>query len=233
VKEVLIIEDDGDIADLVAIHLRDMDCNVSKTSNGRIGYEKATDNTYDLIILDIMLPEMDGLEICRRLRKENNTSPIVMLTSKTEEMDKITGFEYGADMYATKPFNIIQFKAMLKALFRRIEISRSETNVEQCEVINADSMTINITKRSLHIKDQRIELTPKEFDLLALLAAHPGHSYSREQLLSQIWGYEYHAYEHTVNSHINRLRAKIEPDVANPKFVLTSWGVGYRFADGL
>ena len=232
-KEVLIIEDDGDIADLVAIHLRDMDCNVHKTANGRAGYEKAKEKPYDLIVLDIMLPEMDGLEICSRLRREKNTSPIVMLTSKSEEMDKIIGLEYGADMYATKPFNIIEFKAMLKALFRRIDISRSETIAEQCEVISADNLTINITKRSVHIQEERIELTPKEFDLLALLAAHPGHSYSREQLLSLIWGYEYHAYEHTVNSHINRLRAKIEPDVANPKFVLTSWGVGYRFADKL
>ncbi len=230
-KEVLIIEDDGDIADLLAIHLRDMDCNVSKSANGREGYEKARDKTYDMIVLDIMLPEMDGLEICSRLRKEKNTAPIVMLTSKAEEMDKILGLEYGADMYATKPFNIVGFKAMLKALFRRIDISRSETSAEKCEMISVDSMTINITKRCVHINDQRIDLTPKEFELLALLAAHPGHIYSREQLLSLIWGYEYHAYEHTVNSHINRLRAKIEPDITNPKYILTSWGAGYRFAD--
>ncbi len=233
VKEVLIIEDDGDIANLVAIHLRDMDCNVSIAANGRVGYERAKEKSYDLIVLDIMLPEMDGLEICSRLRSEKNTAPIVMLTSKGENMDKIMGLEYGADMYATKPFNIVEFKTMLKALFRRIEISRSETYAEQCEVISAGNMTINITKKCVHIHDQRIDLTSKEFDLLALLAAHPGHSYSREQLLSLIWGYEYQAYEHTVNSHINRLRAKIEPDVANPRFVLTSWGVGYRFAEGL
>lgn len=232
-KEVLIIEDDDDIADLVAIHLRDMDCNVTKTANGREGYEKAKDKSYDLIVLDIMLPEMDGLEICSRLRKEKNTAPIVMLTSKAENIDKITGLEYGADLYATKPFNIVEFKAMLKALFRRIDISRGEKNAQLCEVINVDNMTINITKRCVYIDGKRVELTHKEFELLALLAAHPGHSYSREQLLSLIWGYEYQAYEHTVNSHINRLRAKIEPDVANPKFILTSWGVGYRFAEKL
>lgn len=232
-KEVLIIEDDGDIADLVAIHLNDMDCNVIKTANGLSGYEKAKDKTYDLIVLDLMLPGMNGLEICSRLRREKNTSPIVMLTSKSEDMEKIIGLEYGADMYVTKPFNIIEFKAMLKALFRRIDIARSETNPEQCEMISAGNLTINFTKRCVYIDEQRIELTPKEFDLLALLAAHPGHSYSRDQLLSLIWGYEYHAYEHTVNSHINRLRAKIEPDVANPTYVLTSWGVGYRFADGI
>lgn len=220
-----------DIADLVAIHLRDMDCSVSKITDGLQGYEKARNKIYDLIVLDIMLPGMDGLEICSRLRKERNTSPIVMLTSKSDDMEKITGLEYGADMYVTKPFNIIEFKAMIKALFRRIDISRSEPNLAHRELISADNLTINITKRCVHIDERRIELTPKEFDLLALLAAHPGHSYSREQLLSLIWGYEYHAYEHTVNSHINRLRAKIEPDVANPKFVLTSWGVGYRFAE--
>ena len=232
-KEVLIIEDDSDIADLVAIHLRDMDCNVSKAANGREGYEMAKNKSYDLIVLDIMLPEMDGLEICSRLRKEKQTAPIVMLTSKAENIDKIMGLEYGADLYATKPFNIVEFKAMLKALFRRIDISRGEKNAQQCEVISVDNMTINLTKRCVHIHDQRIDLTLKEFELLALLASHPGHSYSREQLLSLIWGYEYQAYEHTVNSHINRLRAKIEPDVANPKFILTSWGIGYRFAEKL
>ncbi len=232
-RDVLIIEDDEDIADLIAIHLSDMDCQVTKLDNGRVGYEKAMQKTYDLIVLDIMLPEMDGLEICSRLRKEKNTTPIVMLTAKTEEIDKITGLEYGADLYATKPFNIVQFKAMLKALFRRIDISRSETVTQPIEVIQIDDISINVIKKCVHKNRIRIDLTPKEFDLLVLLATHPGHSYSREQLLSLIWGYEYQAYEHTVNSHINRLRAKIETDVANPKFILTSWGIGYRFADTL
>lgn len=154
-----------------------------------------------------------------------------MLTARTEEIDKIRGLEYGADMYATKPFNIVEFKAMLKALFRRIGISRSESGNIRSEVIHAYNMIINLTKRSVHIDERRIDLTAKEFDLLAQLAAHPGRSYSREQLLSLIWGYEYQAYAHTVNSHINRLRSKIEPDITHPQFILTSWGVGYRFAD--
>lgn len=230
-KEVLIIEDDEDIADLIAIHLKDMDCRSVQVNNGQEGYKQASRNVFDLIILDFMLPEMNGLEICSQLRRAKNTTPIVILTSKSEDMDKITGLEYGADMYATKPFNVIEFKTMLKALFRRIDISRNESVSESHVVVKLDELVINITKRSVHIKGQRIDLTVKEFDLLALLAAHPGQSYSREQLLSIIWGYEYQAYSHTVNSHINRLRMKIEEDAAHPRFVLTSWGVGYRFTD--
>lgn len=228
---MLIIEDDADIADLIAIHLGDMGCHTVQINNGREGYEKAAGNAYDLIILDIMLPGMNGLDICSRLRRDKNTTPIVILTSKSEDMDKITGLEYGADMYATKPFNIIEFKTMVKALFRRIDISRNESAPESCDVITSGKMIINIIKRSVHVGGKRIDLTQKEFDLLALLAAHPGKIYSRDQLLSIIWGYEYQAYSHTVNSHINRLRMKIEEDAANPKYVLTSWGVGYRFAD--
>ena len=232
-KEVLVIEDDQDIADLLVIHLRDMDCNICKAFNGSEGYNLALNKNFDLIILDILLPGMNGMQICGNLRKEDITTPIVMLTSKSEEMDKVMGLEYGADLYATKPFNIIEFKATLKALFRRIVISRTEIIPEPCETIKAGEMDVNITKRSVNIKGQRIDLTPKEFDLLALLASHPGQSYSREQLLSQVWGYEYSAYEHTVNSHINRLRIKIESDVAHPKFVLTTWGIGYRFSDSI
>ena len=232
-KEALIIEDDQDIAELLSIHLRDMDFTVSISGNGRQGCEKARAGMYDLIVLDLMLPELDGFEVCSLLRKEKINAPVVMLTSRTEEIDKIRGLEYGADMYMTKPFNVVEFKAMLKAFFRRIAICRNELPENKSEIIRARDMVIDLTRRSVHINERRIELTAKEFDLLAQLAAHPGHSYSRDQLLSLIWGYEYQAYAHTVNSHINRLRAKIESDITHPRFILTSWGVGYRFADKL
>ncbi len=232
-KQALIIEDDEDIAGLVAIHLRDMDFHVEAEPNGRIGLEKALEKSFDLIVLDLMLPEMDGFSICNSLRKNNNTAPVVMLTARTDESDKIKGLEYGADIYSTKPFNVVEFKSMLKAFFRRIEMCRNETMPDKCQIIRAADMMINVTNKSVTIGSNRVDLTNKEFDLLLQLASNPGRSYSREELLSLVWGYEYLAYAHTVNSHINRLRAKIEPDITRPVFILTSWGTGYRFTDSL
>lgn len=232
-KEALIIEDDEDIAGLVAIHLRDMDFQVESQQNGRVGFERALTKRFDLVVLDIMMPEMDGFSICKALRQNNNTGPIVMLTARTDETDKVKGLEYGADMYCTKPLNIVEFKSMLKAFYRRIEICRNELIPERPEIIRAADMVINATNKSVAIGLNRIDLTSKEFDLLLQLASFPGRSYSREELLSLVWGYEYQAYAHTVNSHINRLRSKIEPDINHPVFILTSWGTGYRFTDSL
>ncbi|MEP6747020.1 MAG: response regulator transcription factor [Bacteroidota bacterium] len=230
-KEALVIEDDEDIAALVAIHLRDMDFGVVTESNGQAGYERALEKPFDLIVLDLMLPGMDGFSICSALRKNNNNTPVVMLTARTEEADKIRGLEYGADIYSTKPFNVVEFKSMLNAFFRRIEICRNESAAPKSRIIQVADMLINLTNKSVSIGSKRVDLTSKEFDLLLLLASNPGRSYSREELLSLVWGYEYQAYAHTVNSHINRLRAKIEPDIAHPEFILTSWGTGYRFTD--
>ena len=230
-KNVLIIEDDTNLADLMEIHLKDMSYVVNKVANGAEGLEMARTDPFDLIVLDIMLPGMDGMQICTSLRQEKNTTPIIMVTAKSEDMDKLMGLECGADVYMTKPFNILEFKARVKALFRRIAIARNEINEEDTKSLQFDGLSIDLSKRSVYMNDVRIDLTPKEFDLLALLAAHPGRTYTREQLLNLIWGYEYYAYEHTVNSHINRLRAKIEPEMSNPKYIMTSWGVGYRFAE--
>lgn len=230
-RKVLLIEDDVDIKDLLEIHLRDLSCDLKAATNGRIGYDLALSEPFDLIILDVNLPEKDGIEICRDLRARNISTPILMLTARSEEIDKIIGLETGADDYLTKPFSVREFIARVKAIFRRVKMMK---NVEEEEsLIKIGALIVDKSKRKVLIKEDRIDLTPKEFDLLYLLASNPGKSYSRDRLLGLIWGYEFEGYEHTVNSHINRLRAKIEADLSEPQYILTTWGVGYRFNDEL
>lgn len=231
-KKVLIVEDDSDISGLIEIHLRDMGFETMIADRGDTALEVALTQTFDFIILDIMLPGKDGLEVCRELRAAKLKTPILMLTARSEEIDKILGLEMGADDYLTKPFSIRELTARVKAILRRTE-STSEGNNGAVEILRYDDLVIDKNKRKVILKSERIELTPKEFDLLALMAENPGKSYSRENLLSVVWGYEFAGYEHTVNSHINRLRAKIEGDLSKPKFILTTWGVGYRFNDEL
>lgn len=230
-KKVLIIEDDQEISNLLKIHLTDLDCDVTKAFDGRTGLNLALGNSFDLIILDIMLPELDGFEVCKELRKRENHTPVLMLTSKSEEMDKVLGLEFGADDYMTKPFGIREFIARVKAIFRRVDVSTM--TVDDLKTLDFGELKIDGSKRIVLKNKNRIELTPKEFDLLYLLGSAPGRTYSRESLLNKIWGYQYSGYEHTVNSHINRLRIKIEKDVNNPEYILTTWGVGYRFNDQL
>ena len=230
-KKVLIIEDDREISDLLEINLKDLDCEITKSFDGRTGLNIALSNQFDLIVLDIMLPEKDGFEVCKDLRKTDNTTPILMLTSKSEEMDKVLGLEFGADDYMTKPFGIREFIARVKAIFRRIETMQNTGDT--LKDLSFDGLKIEASKRRVIVDGKKIELTPKEFELLHLMASNPGKAFSREALLNQIWGYHYSGYEHTVNSHINRLRSKIENDINNPKYILTSWGVGYRFNDEL
>jgi len=227
VKSILLIEDDKSISDLLEIHLKDMEFSVVKEYNGEKGLNQALFNNFDLIVLDIMLPRLDGIEICKQLRKKENYTPILMLTSKSEEFDRVLGLEIGADDYLTKPFSIREFIARVKAIFRRVENIRGE--LEEEKEITAGSLKIEPSKTRVLLKEKRIELTPKEFELLYLLASHPGRTYTREQLLNQIWGDHYNGFEHTVNSHINRLRSKIEEDLSNPTYILTTWGIGYRF----
>ena len=226
-KNVLVVEDDKSIADLLEIHLKDLSCKVTKALDGEAGLKEALSENYDFIVLDLMLPKLDGLEICKEVRRKDIYTPILMLTSKSEEVDKVIGLEVGADDYLTKPFGIREFIARVKAIFRRIEAIQKET--DNVNDIITGPLTIEVSKRKVILNGERIDLTPKEFELLHLLASHPGRTYTREQLLSLLWGYQYNGYEHTVNSHINRLRSKIESDLSNPKYILTSWGVGYRF----
>jgi len=230
-KNVLVVEDDRDIVDLLKIHLADLDCDTEVAYDGAVGLEKAMEGNFDLIILDVMLPNMDGIAICQKMRALDNFTPVLMLTAKSEEIDKVLGLESGADDYLTKPFGIRELIARVKAIFRRQKQSELEKESDGPTQIRMGNLDIELNKRKVIVNGKRIELTPKEFDLLVLLAKHPGISYSRDQLLNGIWGYEFSGYEHTVNSHINRLRSKIEPDVDNPKYILTTWGIGYRFND--
>lgn len=230
-KKVLLIEDDVHIKELLEIHLKDLQCQLSMATNGAVGYNMALNESFDLIVLDLMLPGKDGLEICRDLRANDVVTPILMLTARSEEVDKIIGLETGADDYLTKPFSVREFIARVKAIFRRVQMLKQSDEVEQ--VIKLGNLQIDKNKRKVLREQERIDLTPKEFDLLYLLATNPGTSYSRGRLLSLIWGYEFEGYEHTVNSHINRLRSKLEKDLNQPEYILTTWGVGYRFNDEL
>ena len=229
-KNILMIEDDLNIVELVDIHLKDIHCTTTKAHNGTDGIKHALKKTFDLIILDIMLPDIDGIEICKKLRAEKISAPIMMLTARSEEIDKIIGLETGADDYLTKPFSIREFIARVKAILRRTEINRDAQKISD-EIISCGELTVDAQKRKVMLGSEKIELTPKEFDLLFLFMSNPGKSYSRENLLNTVWGYEFSGYEHTVNSHINRLRSKIESDLSSPKYILTTWGIGYRFTD--
>ncbi|CAN5429708.1 response regulator transcription factor [soil metagenome] len=229
-KNILLIEDDPNILELVDIHLKDIHCTTTKANNGTDGLKHALKKNFDLIILDIMLPDIDGIEVCKRIRAEKISTPVMMLTARSEEIDKVIGLETGADDYLTKPFSIREFIARVKAILRRTELTRNAESVSK-EIISCGTLSVDPQKRKVMVGDTKIELTPKEFDLLLLFMTNPGKSYSRENLLNIVWGYEFSGYEHTVNSHINRLRTKIESDIASPAFILTTWGVGYRFTD--
>ncbi len=231
-KKVLIIEDDPDIQELLNIHLKDLDCFATKEANGNKGLELLQNQPWDLLILDIMLPGLNGLEVCKQIRETNKQLPILMLTAKSEEIDKVLGLEVGADDYLIKPFSVREFIARVKALFRRTT-QYADAGKKQGPIIsfNNDHLIIDTENRKVLILGKRIEITPIEYKLLLQLASSQGKSYSRERLLNLVWGYEFEGYEHTVNSHINRLRSKIEPDINNPIYILTIWGVGYRFSD--
>ena len=229
-RNVLIVEDDPEIINLLKIHLSDLHCEVSAATDGIAGLELAFKSQPDLIILDISLPGMDGIEICRRIRAESNV-PIIMLTAKTEEIDRVLGLEIGADDYITKPFSIREFIARVKAIFRRTKMGATPQYQQNEALLEFDDLSVEVEKRKVIVKGNRVELSPKEFELLVLMASKPGRSYTRSELLRLIWGYDFEGYEHTVNAHINRLRAKIEPDMSNPKYIMTTWGVGYKFSE--
>ena len=230
-RRVLVLEDDHDIAHLVELHLRDLECAADVCAEGTQGLGMALRNRYDLVILDLMLPGMDGLEICRRLRTQSNYVPILMLTAKSTELDRVVGLEIGADDYLTKPFSIRELQARVKALFRRVDAMNQQADHGDKGVLRLDKLEIDSEKRSVTLDGRPVALTAKEFDLLLQFARHPGRVYTRTQLLDLVWGYSYDGYEHTVNSHINRLRAKMEDNPAKPRYILTVWGVGYKFTD--
>ena len=230
-QRILVVEDDPDISHLLEIHLRDNAYRVDVVGNGIEGLERASKHPYQLIVLDLMLPGIDGLEVCRRLRQQTNNVPILMLTARTSEIDRVLGLELGADDYLTKPFSIMELQARVKAILRRVDISSNQQHDDPGERIEAGSLLIDVSGRNVSIDARAVELTAREFDLLLYFARHPGRVFSRAQLLDQVWGYSHNGYEHTVNSHINRLRKKIEVDPAQAQYIETVWGVGYRFSE--
>jgi two-component system alkaline phosphatase synthesis response regulator PhoP len=230
-RKILIIEDDHDISDLLSIHINDLGYRTDLIDDGTEGLMKAVNHSYELIILDLRLPGMDGLEICRRLRIEKVYTPVLMLTAKSEEVDRVVGLEVGADDYITKPFSVRELIARVKAILRRIEMDHQSDKSTTNEEIRHGDLYIHTGMRTVELQGRRIELSPKEFDLLVQLASNPGRTYSRIQLLDLVWGYEFEGFEHTVNSHINRLRSKIEENRTSPQYILTTWGVGYRFSE--
>ena len=225
-NKVLVVDDEKLIVKGLKFSLEQDGMEVDSAFDGEEALESAKNNEYDIILLDIMLPKMDGMEVCQRIREFSNV-PIIMLTAKGDDMDKILGLEYGADDYITKPFNILEVKARIKAILRRN--SQKNTQKQKKNVINAGDMCIDIDSRSLSIGGKDVYLTAIEFDLVELLALNPGKVYSRENLLNTVWGYDYPGDARTVDVHVRRLREKIEENPSDPKYVHTRWGVGYYF----
>lgn len=231
-EKILIVEDDNNIAELVAINLQDVGCEVTIENDGLAGHDRAMKNHFDLLLLDINLPKMTGLDICKNIRKHRRYVPIMMMTAKSDENDIVMGLEVGADDYITKPFSVKELVARVKAVLRRTRAANSELQ-QSGKVLTFPELVIDTENRTVLLREERVDLTPKEYDLLYTLAKKPGRSYSRQQLLDTVWGYEFEGLEHTVNSHINRLRMKIEKDLHNPQYIITTWGVGYRFNDDI
>ncbi len=229
-KSILIIEDDQDIAGLLDLHLRDLGCKVEIENNGTNGLESVLSKRYDLLILDLTLPGVEGLEICKQLRSKNQWIPVLMLTARSEILDKVLGLELGADDYITKPFSIRELIARVKVILRRTN-NFSPKEVENQTLIDAGGLKIDLKKRKVLLDKQVVELTAKEFDLLVEFVKNPGQCFSRQELLENVWGYHFQGYDHTVNAHINRLRAKIEIDPSSPRYIQTVWGVGYKFSE--
>ena len=225
-KKVLVVDDEKLIVKGIRFSLEQDGMEVDCAYDGQEALDKAMSTPYDMILLDVMLPKMDGFEVCQRIREFSNM-PIVMLTAKGDDMDKILGLEYGADDYITKPFNILEVKARIKAIMRRT--TPQVVKEQKITEIKSGDFTINTENRRLFILDQEINVTSKEFDMLLLLVTNPGKVYSRDELLRAIWGEDYPGDARTVDVHIRRLREKIEPNASEPKYVHTKWGVGYYY----
>lgn len=225
-KKVLVVDDEKLIVKGIRFSLEQDGMEVECAYDGEEALRMATEGEYDLILLDIMLPKMDGFEVCQHIR-EFSSVPIVMLTAKGDDMDKILGLEYGADDYITKPFNILEVKARIKAIMRRA--SAGAPKVEKTSIIESGDLKMDCESRRLFVKNKEINLTAKEFDLLELLVTNPNKVYSRERLLSLVWGYEYPGDVRTVDVHVRRMREKIESNPSEPKYLHTKWGVGYYY----
>ena len=227
-RRFLIVEDEQDIGNLICLQLQDFYAQTRLLGRGDIALQAALDEPWDLIILDLRLPGLDGLDVCRELRSQGIRTPIMMLTARSTELDRVLGLELGADDYLTKPFSSLELNARVKALLRRSELPASNHQTPQTQ-LHIQHLHIDKLQRRVVKGQAPIDLTAREFDLLWFFACHQGRVFNRTELLDSVWGYGHDGYEHTVNSHINRLRAKIEIDPANPQLLLTVWGVGYKF----
>jgi DNA-binding response OmpR family regulator len=232
---ILVVEDEQDIADLIRLNLEEIGVKVEQSLSGECALKKLAVNNYDLVMLDVMLPGISGLDVCRKLREQKPEQVILMLTSRNSEIDRVLGIELGADDYMTKPFSVRELQARVRSQLRRVHLL-SKISQEQAEkqapeqYLSIGALKIDNISHRVTLNDECIELTSTEFDLLFYLASHPEQVFSREQLLSSVWGYHHSGYEHTVNSHINRLRNKVERNATKPEIVQTVWGVGYKLS---
>jgi len=224
-RRILLVEDDPDIAALLVVHLSDYGAELVHVADGVDALASALQERWDMLILDIGLPGIDGVAIARQLRRRDSVLPILMVTARGTEADRVQGLDAGADDYIVKPFSMAELVARVKALFRRSEASTR--GIEQPAMV-AGELVLDSNTQTVSVSGTTVELTCREFGLLAEFIGKPGKTFKRRELLENVWGTQYEGYQHTVNTHINRLRAKIEPDPANPRFILTVWGVGYR-----
>ncbi|MGQ7848295.1 response regulator transcription factor [Granulosicoccus sp. 3-233] len=225
-RRILLVEDDADIAALLVVHLSDYGAEIVHVTDGVDALTYALQEQWDMLILDLGLPGIDGVVIARQIRRLDSAIPILMVTARGTEADRVQGLDAGADDYIVKPFSMAELVARVRALFRRSETSHR--GLEQQALVAGD-LILDANTRTVSVTGDTVELTCREFGLLAAFIAQPGKTFRRRELLESVWGTQYEGYQHTVNTHINRLRAKIEPDPANPRYILTVWGVGYRF----
>ncbi len=231
-NRVLLVEDDRDLAEVVTVHLQNEGYEVVAIHDGRDGAAAFPDGDWDIVLLDWMLPGMSGMDVLRSIRERNRQIPVLMLTARGEETDKVLGLELGCDDYMTKPFSLRELTARMKVLLRRIELARSIAEGSEHEkVLDFGRLKIEPAKRKVTVGGETVQLTLKEYDLLYTLAAKPGRTFSRRQLLDLVWDQDSDVYEHTVNSHVNRLRGKVENNPNRPRYILTVWGIGYRFTE--
>jgi DNA-binding response OmpR family regulator len=229
-RTVLIVEDEQELAQVLKGHLEELSCSVELAFAGDTGLAAAESKSFDLVLLDVMLPRMDGVEVCRRLRAQHLYTPVLMLSARSAEADKVLGLEMGADDYLTKPFGVSELLARVKAIFRRVDALAAHANDSARPLRFGAELSIDPCTREVQVRGQPVALTHKEFDLLLHFAQNPGRVYSRGQLLDAVWGYSHDGYEHAINCHINRLRAKLERDASKPELLQTVWGVGYKLA---
>lgn len=229
-RRFLVVEDETDLGNLIKMHLQDFHAEIEVVERGDVGLHKALNEHWDLMILDLRLPGMDGLEICRTLRSKGLEFPLMMLTARSTELDRVLGLELGADDYLTKPFSSLELAARVRALLRRAAPVQT-TDLAAPTQISINQLSLDKLQHRVTLNNSTIDVTAREFDLLWFFANNPGRVFNRSELLDKVWGYGHEGYEHTVNSHINRLRAKIERNPSAPEYLLTVWGVGYKFCE--